>query len=62
MKKLTRSLDDRKISGVCGGLAEYFNIDATVIRLIFTIFLVIFVGTPILFYLLCAVIIPEQLN
>lgn len=39
MKKLYRSQTDKKIAGVCGGLAEYFNIDATIIRIIFVILL-----------------------
>lgn len=39
MKKLYRSRTDKKIAGVCGGLAEYFNIDATIIRIIFIILL-----------------------
>ena len=34
MKKLYRSKEDRQISGVCGGIAKYFNIDATIIRLV----------------------------
>lgn len=36
-KKLYRSLTDRKISGVCGGIAKYFGIDATIVRLIWTL-------------------------
>lgn len=39
MKKLYRSRTDKKIAGVCGGLAEYFNIDATIIRIIFIVLL-----------------------
>lgn len=34
VKKLTRSVSDRKIAGVCGGLAKYFNVDPTVIRIL----------------------------
>jgi len=39
MKRLYRSTTDRKIAGVCGGLAEYFKIDPTIIRVIFFILL-----------------------
>lgn len=39
MKKLYRSTADKKIAGVCGGLAEYFNIDPTIVRVIFVILL-----------------------
>lgn len=34
VKKLTRSVSDKKIAGVCGGLAKYFNVDPTVIRIL----------------------------
>ena len=39
MRKLYRSSTNKKIAGVCGGLAEYFNIDATIIRVIFILLL-----------------------
>lgn len=39
-KKLTRSTSDRKIAGVCGGLAQYLNVDPTVVRIIFLIALI----------------------
>lgn len=39
-KKLTRSRTDRKIAGVCGGLARYLNIDPTVVRILFLIALI----------------------
>lgn len=39
MKKLYRSRTDKKIAGVCGGLAEYFNVDATILRIIFIVLL-----------------------
>lgn len=39
MKRLNRSVINKKIAGVCGGLAEYFNIDATLVRVIFVLLL-----------------------
>ena len=57
-KKLYRSIKDRKLAGVCGGLAEYFNMDPTVVRVI-TALLCCFAGTGILAYIVCAVVIPE---
>lgn len=57
-KKLYRSVTDKKIAGVCGGVAEYFGIDSTFVRLAFAA-LVIFAGTGVLAYILCAIIIPE---
>lgn len=60
MKKLYRSRQDRMISGVCGGLGEYFNIDATLIRLAFVAFTFISWGIGgLVVYLIAAVIIPE---
>lgn len=59
MKKLYRSNTNRKLSGVCGGLAEHFDIDPTIIRLIF-IFLTLFGGGGVLIYLICALVIPKS--
>ncbi len=59
MKKLTRSKNDKIIFGVCGGLAEYFNIDATIIRIIWFILSIPSFGTLAIIYLLCGIIIPE---
>ena len=56
-KKLYRS-NDRKIAGVCGGLAEYINIDPTVIRVIWA--LVGLTGAGLVAYLVCALVIPEK--
>lgn len=58
-KKLYRSEKDKKIAGVCGGLAEYFDIDPTLVRLAW-IFLVFCVGTGILAYIIAAIIIPTK--
>lgn len=58
-KKLYRSNTDIKLCGVCGGLAEYFDIDPTIIRLIF-IFLTLFGGGGVLIYLICALVIPKS--
>jgi phage shock protein C len=58
-KKLYRSVTDRKIGGVCGGLAEYFNIDPTVVRLLFVLGLLL-VGGTFWVYLIMWIVIPEQ--
>ncbi|MBO5867545.1 MAG: PspC domain-containing protein [Oscillospiraceae bacterium] len=58
-KKLYRSNTDKKLCGVCGGLAKYFNIDATLIRLALVL-LVVFAGMGILAYIICALIMPEE--
>ena len=59
MKKLYRSRSDRKIGGVCGGLAEYMKIDPTLVRLV-AVCLVIFAGTGLLAYIIAWVIVPDQ--
>lgn len=60
-KKLYKSRFDRKICGVCGGIAEYMNIDSTVVRLIW-IFLSFAVGMGLLAYIVAALVIPEMPN
>ena len=60
MKKLFRSRYDKMICGVCGGLAEYFNIDATVIRLIMVFLAFMSFGTCILAYIIAAIIMPAN--
>lgn len=60
MKKLYRSVDDRMVSGVCGGLGEYFNIDATLIRLLLVTALFFSAGTMIFVYIIAALIIPNR--
>ena len=57
MKRLTKSYD-RKICGVCGGLAEYLNIDPTLVRLVWLL-LVLCAGTGVLAYIIAAIIMPE---
>lgn len=57
-KKLYRSNTDKKICGVCGGLAEFFEIDTTIIRLLWILTVCVF-GTGILAYFLAALIMPE---
>lgn len=58
-KKLYRSRTDKKICGVCGGLAKYLDCDSTIVRLA-TIFLALWAGTGILLYFLSALIIPNE--
>jgi|YelNatPaOPRAMG01_1025707.scaffolds.fasta_scaffold08763_4 phage shock protein C len=61
-RRLYRSKKERVLLGVCGGIAEYFNVDPTLIRLIFV--LLILVTGPLLpiFYIISALIIPEAPN
>jgi len=57
-KKLYKSAHDRKICGVCGGIAEYLGMDAAVVRLI-TVALVLFAGLSLWVYIIAAIIVPE---
>jgi len=57
-KRLYRSRKDRKIAGVCGGLAEYFNVDPVLVRILWAV-LVLGAGTGILAYILFWLIVPE---
>ena len=57
MKKLRRSRNNRIICGVMGGIAEYFEVDPTIVRVLFLI--VSWTGFPIFLYILLAIIIPE---
>jgi len=59
-KKLYRSVTDKKIAGVCGGLAEYFEVDSTVVRLIFIALLLLGVGPALLLYLIMWLVVPEE--
>jgi phage shock protein C len=60
MKQFYKS-NDRKISGVCGGIAEYFNIDPTIVRLIWAGLSLFTSGFPgLILYIVCAVVMPER--
>ena len=56
--RIHKSVKDRKIAGVCGGIAEYLNADPTIIRLVFAL-MVLGWGTGVLAYIACALILPE---
>ena len=58
-KKLYKSRENRMICGVCGGVAEYFHIDPTIVRLIF-VFFGLWAGSGILFYIIAAIVIPNE--
>ena len=57
-KKLYHSTTNKTIAGVCAGLAEYLNIDPTIVRVIWA--LVGLSGGGVIAYLICALIIPEK--
>lgn len=58
-RRLYKIEKGRKIFGVCGGLAEYFNIDISLVRIAWVL-LVLFGGTGVLLYLVCAIVLPNK--
>lgn len=57
-KKLYRSTTQKVFSGVCGGVAEYFSVDVTLVRLIWAVAAIPSFGTAIIVYILAAIIVP----
>ncbi len=59
VKKLYRSRTDRQVSGVCGGLADYFGVDTTLIRIAF-VAISLMGGPGLVLYIILALIVPEE--
>jgi len=57
-KKLYRDWDNRMIAGVCAGVAEYFNIDVSIVRVIWGV--LAFTGAGLLAYLVAALVVPAR--
>lgn len=61
MKRLHLSLSEKKVAGVCGGLAEYFDIDPSIVRLAFVLIALCTAIAPmLLFYLIAWIILPSD--
>lgn len=58
MKRLVLSQKNKMLAGVCGGIAEYFGIDPTIVRIIWLI-VTLFGGAGIIAYILCWLFIPK---
>lgn len=58
-KKLYKSMTDKKVSGVCGGIAEYFDMDSTVVRLAWVLFTLLG-GSGIIAYIVAALVMPKN--
>ncbi len=58
-KKLYKIEAGKKLCGVCGGIAEYFNIDPTIIRLAWVVFTALG-GSGIIAYIICAIVFPNK--
>ena len=57
-KKLYKSKEDKKLCGVCGGIAEYFELDSTLVRLAWSVF-TLMGGSGIIGYIIAALVMPE---
>lgn len=58
-RKLYRSKTNRQVAGVCGGLAQHFNVDATLIRVLFVL-LAVLGGSGLVLYVAMWIIIPKE--
>ena len=57
-KRLYKSRNNKMICGVCAGIADYFNIDPSIVRVLWAV-LALAAGTGVLAYVACAIILPE---
>ncbi len=57
-KRITKSRKDKQVWGVCGGLAKYFNVDPTLVRLVFVV-LALSGGPGVLLYIILGIILPD---
>ncbi|MGG6314511.1 PspC domain-containing protein [Paenibacillus macerans] len=60
MRKLYRSVTDKQISGLCGGLAAWLGVDSTVVRLIAVVAVFFSFGTVVALYLIASIIVPKE--
>jgi phage shock protein C len=60
VKELRKSKTDKKLFGVCGGLAKYFNIDSTFVRIIYILLVLASFGWALLLYIIMGIVIPEE--
>lgn len=59
-KELRRSVKDKKLFGVCGGLAAYFNVDSTIVRILYICLVIASSGWGLLLYILLVLLMPEE--
>ncbi|MBC8080074.1 MAG: PspC domain-containing protein [Gorillibacterium sp.] len=60
MNKLYRSRRDKKVAGLCGGLAQWLNIDATLLRVVVIVTAIFSFGTVLFFYIVASLVIPKE--
>ena len=59
-KKLYKVENDKKVFGVCGGIAEYLNADPTIVRVTWLVFSLLVCGTGFIIYIICALVFPNK--
>ena len=59
-KQLKRSLNDRMLAGVCGGLAQYLGLDPSLVRIVYAILTVFTAFAGLIIYILMWIIVPEE--
>ena len=59
-KELRRSIEDRKLFGVCAGLAKYFGLDSTIIRIVYVALTVASFGWGVLLYIIMVILMKEE--
>ncbi len=59
-KRLFKSRTNRKLAGVCGGMAQYLGMDPTIVRILFVVFTFIGSGSPVLAYIVLSMILPKE--
>ncbi|MBD0381434.1 PspC domain-containing protein [Paenibacillus sedimenti] len=60
MKKIYRSTSNSRLTGICGGIAQYLGINATLIRLVMVIAAICSIGTTVLLYFIASMLIPKE--
>ena len=59
VRRLHKSATNKQVAGVCGGIAEYLNVDPTIVRLA-TVVLMLGWGSGLLAYIICALVLPQE--
>jgi phage shock protein C len=59
-RELRRSTKDRKVFGVCGGIADYFHLDPTIVRVLYLVVVLASFGWGLLLYIILAIVMPEE--
>ncbi len=59
-RRLYRSRHDRMVSGVCGGIADHYEIDPTLVRLLAVVLTLVSFGTAVVVYVVMAIVVPEE--